>query len=52
MLVLVVAKGYISRLMRNEAISGYLKRHHKDLSEELTSVMESITTDTRNQERE
>lgn len=52
MLVLVVAKGYLARLMRNEAISDFLKRHHKDLSEELVSVMEAVTTDTRNQERE
>lgn len=52
MLVLVVAKGYISRLIRNEAISGYLKRYHKDLSEELASVMEAITTDTRSQGNE
>lgn len=51
MLVLVVAKGYISRLMRNEAISDYLKRHHKDFSEESTSVMDAITTDTRDQDR-
>jgi hypothetical protein len=28
MLSLVVAKGFISRLLRNENIHGHLKRHH------------------------
>jgi hypothetical protein len=27
MLVLVVAKGYLARVLRNEAIAGYLQRH-------------------------
>ena len=41
MLVLVVAKGYLARLMRNEAVSSYLSRHHPELSAELVSVMEA-----------
>ena len=35
MLILVVAKGYIARLLRNETISGYLKRCHGELLDEL-----------------
>jgi hypothetical protein len=52
MLVLVVAKGYLARLMRNEAVSDYLSRHHPDLSAELTSVMEAVGTDARSVARE
>lgn len=52
MLVLVVAKGYMARLMRNEAIASYLRRHHKDLSDELVTVIDAITTEARTQERE
>ncbi len=47
MLTLVVAKGYISRLIRNNAVSTYLKRHHRDLLEGMTSVMDAIATDAR-----
>ncbi len=32
MLVLVVAKGYVARLLRNEAIFAYLRRHYDDLT--------------------
>ena len=52
MLSLVIAKGYISRLMRNVAISDYLKRHHPDLVDGITSVMDAIATDARAPERE
>ncbi len=52
MLVLVVAKGYLARLLRNEAVSGYLSRPHPDLSAELTSVMEAVGTDARSVARE
>ncbi|WP_035061267.1 plasmid partitioning protein RepB C-terminal domain-containing protein [Andreprevotia chitinilytica] len=52
MLTLVIAKGYISRLLRNSAITDYLDRHHRDLIEGLSAVMEAITTDARSPERE
>jgi hypothetical protein len=52
MLVLVVAKGYLVRLLRNEAIAAYLTRYYADLLEELVSIMEAVTTDARQLERE
>ncbi|TCD19201.1 chromosome partitioning protein [Pseudomonas sp. IC_126] len=52
MLVLVVAKGYLLRMLRNEAISGYLHHHHADLLEELVSIMEAVSSDARHLERE
>ena len=52
MLVLVVAKGYLARLLRNEAISGYLNRCHSEILEELTAIMEAISSDARKPERE
>ncbi|HBP5921424.1 plasmid partitioning protein RepB C-terminal domain-containing protein [Pseudomonas sp. NY15181] len=52
MLVLVVAKGYLMRVLRNESIAGYLHQHHADLLEELVSIMEAVSTDARHLERE
>jgi hypothetical protein len=52
MLVLVVAKGYLMRLLRNEAIAGYLTRYYAELLEELVSIMEAVTSDARQLERE
>ncbi|MFZ3184313.1 MAG: plasmid partitioning protein RepB C-terminal domain-containing protein [Pseudomonas sp.] len=52
MLVLVVAKGYVARLLRNEAIAAYLKRFQPELGEELAGVMEAVTAEARNLERE
>ncbi|MCY1313290.1 hypothetical protein D9M70_637970 [compost metagenome] len=52
MLVLVVAKGYLARVLRNEAIAGYLHRHHSDLLEELVSIMEAVSSDARHLARE
>ncbi|MDU0697899.1 plasmid partitioning protein RepB C-terminal domain-containing protein [Pseudomonas sp. NY15436] len=52
MLTLVVAKGYLVRLLRNEAIAGYLYQHHADLLEELVSIMEAVSSDARHLERE
>ncbi|MNF15074.1 hypothetical protein D3C80_2175270 [compost metagenome] len=52
MLVLVVAKGYLVRLLRNEAIAGYLTRYYAELLEELVSIMEAVTSDARQLERE
>ena len=52
MLVLVVAKGYLMRLLRNQAISLYLTHHYAELLEELVSIMEAVTSDARQLERE
>ncbi|MGY8820850.1 MAG: plasmid partitioning protein RepB C-terminal domain-containing protein [Pseudomonadales bacterium] len=52
MLVLVVAKGYLLRILRNDAVAGYLQQHHADLLEELVSIMEAVSSDARHLERE
>lgn len=52
MLVLVVAKGYLMRLLRNEKITGYLNHHHADLLKELVSIMDAVNSDARHLERE
>jgi hypothetical protein len=52
MLTLVVAKGYIARLLRNEAISNYLSRRHHDIFEGISGVMDAIASDARVPEKE
>ncbi|WGK89273.1 plasmid partitioning protein RepB C-terminal domain-containing protein [Pseudomonas migulae] len=52
MLFLVVAKGYLARLLRNETISGYLNRFHGELLVELTAIMDAVSSDARKPERE
>lgn len=52
MLVLVVAKGYVSRLLRNNAIVDYLLRYHADMTGELEKVMDAIKADAMSIERE
>jgi ParB-like chromosome segregation protein Spo0J len=52
LLVLVVAKGFVARLLRNKAIAGYLNRNYKDLASELVSLMEAIGADARVPSRE
>jgi RepB plasmid partitioning protein/ParB-like nuclease domain len=52
MLVLVVAKGYVARLMRNENVSAYLDRHHPDLARELSAVMAAVASEARAPGRE
>jgi len=52
MLVLVVAKGYMTRMLSNEAIAGYLHYSHPELLEELVSIMEAVSSDARHLERE
>jgi ParB-like chromosome segregation protein Spo0J len=47
LLVLVVAKGFVARLLRNKAIAGYLNRNYKDLASELATLMEAIGADAR-----
>ncbi|PFH27397.1 plasmid partitioning protein RepB C-terminal domain-containing protein [Burkholderia sp. JKS000303] len=52
MLSLVVAKGFISRLLRNENIHGHLKRYHEDLLSSVVTTIEAIAADNRASERE
>lgn len=52
MLVLVVAKGYVSRLLRNNAVVDYLLRYHADMTGELEKVMDAIRADAMSTERE
>lgn len=52
LLVLVVAKGFVARLLRNPAIGGYLHRHHGDLAGELASVMEAVGAEAQTSARE
>lgn len=52
MLVLVVAKGYVSRMLRNQNIAAYLERFEPDLVRELAGVVEAVTADARSLERE
>jgi hypothetical protein len=52
MLSLVVAKGFTTRLLRNEAIHEHLKRHHADLLTTLNATIDAIAADSRTSERE
>jgi hypothetical protein len=52
MLTLVIAKGFVNRLLGNPAVVSYLGRHHQELAEELRRVMEGIAFDARTNERE
>lgn len=52
MLSLVVAKGFVARLLRNENIHGHLKRYHEDLLSSVVSTLEAIAADNRASERE
>ena len=40
---LVVARGYVAKLLANEAIGRYLRKHHDDLMEELQVIVSSAT---------
>ncbi|MBF0247215.1 MAG: chromosome partitioning protein [Alphaproteobacteria bacterium] len=52
MFTLVVAKGYLNKLLKNETVADYLDRHHASLLGELRTVMDAIGADTRDLERE
>ena len=52
MLVLVVAKGFVTRLLRNGALSDYLDRHHGDIMGEMATVMEAVASEARAPGRE
>jgi ParB-like chromosome segregation protein Spo0J len=45
MLTLVVANGYLSRLLENEQVSGYLRRHHGELHRQLETLHDGIEAD-------
>jgi len=47
MLSLVVAKGFINRLLRNENIRRHLHRHHPDLLSSVTATLDAIAADGR-----
>lgn len=47
MLVLVVAKGYITRLVKNAQILDYLKRNHSEIVDGLIAAMDAISADAR-----
>ena len=52
MFTLVVAKGYLNKLLKNDTVADYLDRHHGSLLGELRTVMDAIGADTRDLERE
>jgi hypothetical protein len=52
MLTLVVAKSFMTRLLRNDAVHAHLKRHHADSLASLVSTMDAIAADHRVSERE
>ena len=52
MLSLVVAKGFIIRLLRNENIRSHLKRYHEDLLSSVVTTIEAIAADNWASERE
>ena len=52
MFTLVVAKGYLSKLLKNDTIADYLNRHHGPMLGELRTVMDAVGADTSDLERE
>ena len=52
MFTLVVAKGYLTKLLKNDTIADYLNRHHGSMLGETRTVMDAVGTDTRDLERE
>ena len=49
---LVLAKGYLSKLLKNETIADYLDQHHGSMLAEIRSVMDTVGANTRDLERE
>ncbi len=45
MLNLVIAKGYVGRLLANDEVVRYLERIHPDLKRELDGIIAAIRTD-------
>ncbi len=52
MIRLVVVKGYVSRLLMNEAIAAYIRLVRPELGADLKGVLEAISVDVRSMERE
>ncbi|MDN8037872.1 hypothetical protein [Burkholderia vietnamiensis] len=52
MLSLVVAKGFLARLLRNENIYVHLKRYHEDLLSSVVTTIDAIASENRASERE
>jgi ParB-like chromosome segregation protein Spo0J len=52
LLSLVVAKGFMNRLLKNDNIFGHLRMHHEDLLGSLVSTLDAISADTRTPLRE
>jgi hypothetical protein len=47
MLSLVVTKGYVAKLFRNEAVADYIDRHHGELAAEMQGILEAVGSDAR-----
>ena len=45
MLNLVVAKGYVGRLLANDGVARYLERNHLEMKRELEGIIAAIRTD-------
>ena len=43
MLNLVVAKGYLTKLLANEAVNSYIQRHEPDILEQFELVVNTIS---------
>ncbi|CAA7619000.1 RepB plasmid partition (fragment) [Magnetospirillum sp. LM-5] len=51
MLSLVVTKGYVAKLFRNEAVADYIDRHHAELAMEMRGILEAVSSDARTLDR-
>lgn len=47
MLSLVVTRGYVAKLFRNEAVADYIDRHHAELAMEMRGILEAVGSDAR-----
>lgn len=45
MLTLVVAKGFVGKLLANPEIANHLDKHHRDMAGELRKVLEAVAAD-------
>jgi hypothetical protein len=45
LLNLVVAKGYLTKLLANEAVNSYIQRHEPDILEQFELVVNTISTE-------
>ncbi len=42
---LVLARGYVAKLIQNEQVTRYLSRHHSDLLEEFATLVRATSMD-------